>query len=180
MRPLRICQSLPTWVWELRLVVIALSVAVVGRWTGHHYLGALGAVAVLPLGFFLRGIVAERGAVVGAFVAAFASMMIPDEVGPAPIESWLLIGLTSLTAVAASSQVASDEDEVVESSPPVRRHFTVVVECGGGPSQASGVPLRPKGTPRFDPERRALSPRLGYRRPGQRPKVVARRIQSGC
>lgn len=156
--PLRRLAYLPIWATDLGILTFALTSAVIGRLLGFPTLGAIGALAMLPLAVLVLDVVPQRGAIVGGLVIALGSMLIPSDAGAMPLMAWFLLGLSGLTAVFRPAMTR--KTEVVEFEPPAGQRLTIIVECQR-PTEMGGIAVRPKVSPRFDPERRSLTRRRG-------------------
>ena len=174
--PLRRRAVLAVWATDLGLLGFALTNAALGRLLGFPALGAIAAVATLPLAVLIVDILPQRGAIVGGLVIALGSLMIPAAAGPMPLLAWSLLALAGVTAVMGPAMALPNEVATIQ--PRRGQSVTIIVECQG-PSERGGIAVRPKASPRFDPERRSLTRRQGARQPGQVAGLSARNCQVG-
>jgi hypothetical protein len=147
---------------DLGLVILGLVATVGGVLAGWSAPVLATLILGLPVvGFLLAGHLSGRGAVVGCVALALGSTLIRPTPGTIPWAELLVLGGLAAAAVFVGSyadQLAGTPRVATDAG----RWVSIMVECEG-PTGPAEVRVRPRVSPRRDPERRSLFRRVATR-----------------
>ncbi|MBX6312496.1 MAG: hypothetical protein IRY99_06190 [Isosphaeraceae bacterium] len=123
--------------------------------------------ALMPaVAFAVAGRLPGRGAVVGCLVLALGATLVRPAAGGVPWAALAVMGLLTASAVAGGELARGMEPRPRTpcTLAGAEGHWMTIVIFPGGPADAAGTVVRPRVSPRNDPERRRLGRLAGERR----------------